>query len=455
MEDCQVNEDNEQPRTDNQGEAEIRKQGKRNGPGNEAKKNNNGHKTQDKTQAGGNEGGNSVKLGHKIQEKGSGDQKNQLSARGGKNKQTVSVNLVNEEAKKSGNPIPLGGTPKKIIGQDSRLIRIRTKEIGGGGLVSINLAIVEGLRARSSLKPEAAGIGRGGGDLDSDDDDGVHVLGFRRWRRRLLSRVRGLSFTWGFGLRLLLFIAAIATFYTAFSSLPIEKKLKDLLVWIKEDLGPWGPLVLVLVYIPLTVLAVPASVLTLGGGYLFGLPVGFIADSIGATLGATAAFLVGRTVGRPYIISKLKNYPKFQAVTIAVERSGFKIVLLLRLVPLLPFNMLNYLLSVTPVRVGDFVLASMLGVMPITFALVYVGTTLNDLSAITHGWAEASKMRWIFMVLGLAISGVLFFLIGRIAKAALEKALSENSDLEAAATTTTLLDSSLPLIITVDPVGGG
>ncbi|CAI0395290.1 unnamed protein product [Linum tenue] len=144
---------------------------------------------------------------------------------------------------------------------------------------------------------------------------------------------------------------------------------------------------------------------SLGGGYLFGLPVGFIADSIGATLGATAAFLVGRTVGRPYIISKLKNYPKFQAVTIAVERSGFKIVLLLRLVPLLPFNMLNYLLSVTPVRVGDFMLASMLGVMPITFALVYVGTTLNDLSAITHGWAEASKMRWIFMVLGLVISG--------------------------------------------------
>ncbi|CAN1196245.1 TVP38/TMEM64 family membrane protein slr0305 [Linum perenne] len=238
------------------------------------------------------------------------------------------------------------------------------------------------------------------------------------------------------------------------------QKLKDLLLWIKEDLGPWGPLALILVYIPLTILAVPASVLTLGGGYLFGLPVGFIADTIGATLGATAAFLVGRTVGRPFIISKLKNYPKFQAVNIAVERSGFKIVLLLRLVPLLPFNVLNYLLSVTPVHVGDFVLASMLGVMPITFALVYVGTTLKDLSAITHGWHEASKMRWVFMLIGFAISGALFFLIIRIARTSLEKALAENGGLEPTTMLPIISDtsspsssSSQPLVITIDPAG--
>nr|GMD66071.1 TVP38/TMEM64 family membrane protein like [Ipomoea batatas] len=72
--------------------------------------------------------------------------------------------------------------------------------------------------------------------------------------------------------------------------------LKNFLIWVKEDLGPWGPLILAIAYIPLTVLAVPASVLTLGGGYLFGLPVGFFADSIGATMGAAAAFLLGRTV---------------------------------------------------------------------------------------------------------------------------------------------------------------
>ncbi|XP_063936215.1 uncharacterized protein LOC135147254 [Daucus carota subsp. sativus] len=101
--------------------------------------------------------------------------------------------------------------------------------------------------------------------------------------------------------------------------------LKNFLTWIKSDLGPWGPLVLAVAYIPLSILAVPASVLTLGGGYLFGLPVGFVADSTGATLGATAAFLLGRTIGRPYVKSKLKNYPRFQAVTIAIQKSGFKV----------------------------------------------------------------------------------------------------------------------------------
>ncbi|KAK9197365.1 hypothetical protein WN943_005501 [Citrus x changshan-huyou] len=180
--------------------------------------------------------------------------------------------------------------------------------------------------------------------------------------------------------------------------------LKDFLIWIKQELGPWGPLVLIIAYVPLTVLAIPASILTLGGGYLFGLPLGVIADSVGATIGATAAFLIGRTVssstpahfGRSFVISKLKNYPKFQAVAGAIQKSGFKarIIFLLRLVPLIPFNILNYLLSVTPVHTGKYMLASWLGMMPSTFSLVYVGTTLKDLSDVTHGWNEISATRW-------------------------------------------------------------
>ncbi|GMP91077.1 hypothetical protein CsSME_00041930 [Camellia sinensis var. sinensis] len=230
--------------------------------------------------------------------------------------------------------------------------------------------------------------------------------------------------------RFSLFLLLFASIAFAFISLPVEKILKDFLLWIKQDLGPWGPLVLAIAYIPLTVCAVPASVLTLGGGYLFGLPVGFFADSIGATLGATAAFLLGRTIGRSYVISKLKNYPKFHAVAIAIQRSGFKIVLLLRLVPLLPFNMMNYLLSVTPVRLGEYMLASWVGMMPITFALVYVGTTLKDLSDVTHGWAEVSTTRWVLIAAGFMISVILMVYITKVAKASLDKALAENGDIE-------------------------
>ncbi|KAJ1427219.1 SNARE associated Golgi protein [Sesbania bispinosa] len=167
------------------------------------------------------------------------------------------------------------------------------------------------------------------------------------------------------------------------------------------------------------------STCSLGGGYLFGLPVGFVADSIGATIGAVAAFLLGRTIGKSLVISRLKDYPKFRLVEIAIQRSGFKIVLLLRLVPLLPFNMLNYLLSVTPIPLGEYTLASWLGMMPITVALVYVGTTLKDLSDVTHGWGKFSKARWALIIIGIVLSVVLMICVTKVAKNALDKALAE------------------------------
>uniref|UniRef100_A0A5B6ZB75 VTT domain-containing protein n=1 Tax=Davidia involucrata TaxID=16924 RepID=A0A5B6ZB75_DAVIN len=268
------------------------------------------------------------------------------------------------------------------------------------------------------------------------------------------------SLTWSSAIRVALFLLLLAAITAAFISLPAEKILKDFLLWVKQDLGPWGPLVLAVAYIPLTVLAVPASVLTLGGGYLFGLPVGFVADSVGATIGATAAFVLGRTIGRSYVISKLKNYPKFQAVAIAIQRSGFKIVLLLRLAPLLPFNMLNYLLSVTPVHLGEYILASWVGMMPITFALVYVGTTLKDLSDVTHGWNELSTTRLVFMVSGFVISVIMMVYITRIAKASLDKALAENAEFDGILASPQLpivakptLDLQKPLVIKIDPSG--
>lgn len=231
--------------------------------------------------------------------------------------------------------------------------------------------------------------------------------------------------TWVSYLRTTLLLLLISAVVAAVLTLPIEKILKDFLVWVERDLGPWGPLALAIAYIPLTILAVPASVLTLGGGYLFGLPIGIVADSVGATIGAVAAFLLGRTIGKSFVASMLKDYPQFRSVSVTVQRSGFKIVFLLRLVPLLPFNMLNYLLSVTPVPLGEYALASWLGMMPITVALVYAGTTLKDLSDVTHGWGEFSKSRWAMIIFSLVISVVLMICVTKIAKSALDKALAE------------------------------
>ncbi|XP_024954140.2 uncharacterized protein LOC102622867 isoform X3 [Citrus sinensis] len=206
----------------------------------------------------------------------------------------------------------------------------------------------------------------------------------------------GVTFlTWASAFRIGVLFLLLAVLLVSCISLPIEKILKDFLIWIKQDLGPWGPLVLIIAYVPLTVLAIPASILTFG---------------------------------RSFVISKLKNYPKFQAVAGAIQKSGFKIIFLLRLVPLLPFNILNYLLSVTPVHTGKYMLASWLGMMPSTFSLVYVGTTLKDLSDVTHGWNEISATRWVYMALGFVISVILMVCVAKVAKASLDKSLIENGE---------------------------
>ncbi|KAL8105192.1 hypothetical protein AgCh_029113 [Apium graveolens] len=191
----------------------------------------------------------------------------------------------------------------------------------------------------------------------------------------------------------------------------------------------------------------------LGGGYLFGLLVGFCADSIGATVGASVAFILGRTIARSFVISKSKNYPQFQAVSLAIEKSGFKIVLLLRLVPFFPFSMVNYLLSVTPVPLGQYVLASWLGMMPMTLALVYIGTTLKDISDVTDG--ESSENHWTFLIFGVVLSVVITICVTKVAKSALDKALAESDvDCEASEEDSSKAGSQVslqqPILVKVD-----
>ncbi|KAK1678319.1 hypothetical protein QYE76_039167 [Lolium multiflorum] len=329
--------------------------------------------------------------------------------------------------------------PSPSIARAHQVSGVLTREADLGNLAGAAV----GLRARA----------RAGGWADGAEEDGGEGddCRLRPWRRRLLA---SMAFSWPSAIRLAVGAVLLCAVGVAVFTLPVEKILKGFLIWIKENLGAWGPLVLALAYIPLTVLAVPASILTLGGGYLFGLPVGFVADSIGATIGATAAFLLGRTIGRPYVLSKCKDYPKFQAVAIAIQRSGFKIVLLLRLVPLLPFNMLNYLLSVTPVGIVEYMLASWLGMMPITLALVYVGTTLKDLSDVTHGWSEISTTRWVFIVSGFVMSVLLIICVTKVAKSSLDKALAENGEVDIGTSQLPVVaspsDLHQPLVIKID-----
>src|SRR5258706_622544 len=124
---------------------------------------------------------------------------------------------------------------------------------------------------------------------------------------------------------------------TLFRCFHVNEVLKQSLDWI-SSLGPWAPLIFIGIYILACILFIPGSILTLGAGVIFGVAKGSLIVSVGATLGATAAFLVGRYFAREAIAKKIEGNPKFKAVDEAVAKEGWKIVGLMRLSPILPFN---------------------------------------------------------------------------------------------------------------------
>src|SRR5690606_8718943 len=133
-------------------------------------------------------------------------------------------------------------------------------------------------------------------------------------------------------------------------------------------------------YIVAAVLVVPGSVLTLGAGFVFGLPLGIVLVSVGSVLGAAAAFLVGRFFARDWVADRVARLPRFRALDSATRHDGFVIVCLARLSPLFPFNLLNYGLGLTGVRFRDYFFATWIGMLPATTLYVYVGTLAKDLT---------------------------------------------------------------------------
>jgi uncharacterized membrane protein YdjX (TVP38/TMEM64 family) len=204
--------------------------------------------------------------------------------------------------------------------------------------------------------------------------------------------------------------------------LPIQEPLQDFLTWV-QGLGFWGPVVLAAVWIPVCLLAVPGSLVTLAGGAIFGVPVGVVTISIGSTLGACAAFLVGRWLARPWVARRVAANPKFQAIDRAIAAQGFKIVLLLRLSPVFPFNLLNYALALTQVRFRDYFLASWLGMLPGTVMYVYIGSTIGELAGLST--RQTSVGEWVFRFVGLALTVVATVYITWVARRALNQAIAE------------------------------
>lgn len=194
------------------------------------------------------------------------------------------------------------------------------------------------------------------------------------------------------------------------------------LVTLVEDaraLGPAAPAAFVLIYALAVVALIPASLLTIVGGAVFGFSRGVLCALIGTTLGSTAAFLLGRSVARRLVARRLARMPRYAAIERAVSARGRRIVFLLRLSPVVPFNFLNYALGLTTVSASDFVVAS-LGMVPGTVVYAYFGKVTGE-ALVLAGQAQLPHDASYYAVLlaGLAATVAATTVVTRTARRAL------------------------------------
>jgi len=189
--------------------------------------------------------------------------------------------------------------------------------------------------------------------------------------------------------------------------------------WV-ASLGAWGPLAFIAGYSIAPVIFAPAFLLTIAAGAIFGFVKGVIYVMIGATIGATFAFLTGRYLARQFVEGLLTRDPRLLLIDRAVERNGFRLVALLRMSPAVPFVLLNYVLGLSRVRLVDYVAAS-IGMLPVVAMYVYTGKVAGDLATLASGAAQPKGAMYYAMIgLGFLATVAVTIFVTRIAKQAIE-----------------------------------
>jgi uncharacterized membrane protein YdjX (TVP38/TMEM64 family) len=225
-------------------------------------------------------------------------------------------------------------------------------------------------------------------------------------------------------LQFILLISLVITIITISQFINIPQILQISITWV-ENLGIWGPIVFIFFYNLATLLFIPGSLLTIKGGCLFGWFWGSIYVLIAAIIGAIIAFIIGRYLSRDWIYKLLEKHPKFKAIDQAVTQEGWKIVLLTRLSPIFPFNLLNYAFGVTNISLKDYIFGS-LGIIPGTIMYVYIGSLTTNLAMISADNQPPDLRIWqVFMqAIGLIATILISVYITKIAQKSLNHSVA-------------------------------
>ena len=215
----------------------------------------------------------------------------------------------------------------------------------------------------------------------------------------------------------MLSVLAVALAATLLLLSPWGEWLAGLPAWARAA-GPAGVTAIALAYAVGSVAALPVWPLTVVAGIAYGAWAGFALALPAGTFGASLAFLAGRTLFRGMVERRMARDPRLLALDEAVARQGAFLVLLLRLSPLIPYNVANYALSATRLRLAPFAAASLVGMAPITFAWAWAGATFGSLERVA-GRPPAGPGERSLQVAGLLATVAVVILLGRMARRAL------------------------------------
>lgn len=226
---------------------------------------------------------------------------------------------------------------------------------------------------------------------------------------RVLNGRRGMMI----GLAVLAVVALAGVWYLV----PIGEWLLAFTGWIRE-LGTSGWAVFVLFFVAAALVLVPAAALYLTSGLLYDPFWAFLTAFMAATAASALSFVIARYLARGRITRLVRKRKEFEAVDKAVEDEGWKVVLLLRLAPLVPGNSQGWLFGITRVKFLPFILPTMVGIVP--WALLFVGLGSAGGYALASGESPLGPWQWLLVGAGVVVLGIILWLIGRRAKARLE-----------------------------------
>ena len=217
-------------------------------------------------------------------------------------------------------------------------------------------------------------------------------------------------------LKVALGLLLVAGVVILFRILPVNVWMKQFQLYV-QGLGTSGYVLYVLAYIVCCVFFIPAIALTLGAGAIYGFAVGSVIVIVGGTLGATAAFLMARTIFRKKIEAMTAGNAKFRALDRAIAAEGAKIVFLVRLAPIFPFTWVNYAFGMTGISTMRYVVATFFGIIPATLAFVWLSAAATAAAS-----GSTSTLKTTINVAGVIVAIAVTTWVARIATQAIKRA---------------------------------